>query len=335
MKKVLCLLPALLFSELSNAYNPNDWSVMGYQNTQFSGNTTWTGANFNGVNLTLTAQLGSSGGLMTEYAWGTSTCGGSGGTRGSTNSQYIIVPNTVDYIDPQTNQRYQFELYLPSGQTLNTADFPNSQYAKISTSTNVGGASCNSTPYRPQAFGGSIPITLISRTNLPIRNAPHVIDAYTTLFGVRNPDWAGTNVWMPQLGKISPKNSSRLTFYVTVTNTCSVNTNELNFNFGALPMSVADTASKSLSMNVSCVSPGNIKVTYQPSNAYDAANPTRTDLGLGWYGELAMNGSKRTTMTFNNMTSQNVQIDVNLGKKIANPSAGNINGGGVLIFEYI
>ncbi|MDE5308489.1 hypothetical protein PY546_21495 [Providencia stuartii] len=74
MKKIFSLLPVVLFafSNISSAGDPDDWTVMGYNGTQFTANTTWTGANFNGVNLTLNAILSSSGGRMTEYAWGDS-----------------------------------------------------------------------------------------------------------------------------------------------------------------------------------------------------------------------------------------------------------------------
>ncbi|MEX6224411.1 hypothetical protein AB6F55_06015 [Providencia hangzhouensis] len=71
MKTVFYLLPAslLAISSISNAGDPDDWTVMGYSGTQFTADTTWT-ANFNGVNLTLRAKLSSMGGKMTEYAWG-------------------------------------------------------------------------------------------------------------------------------------------------------------------------------------------------------------------------------------------------------------------------
>ncbi|HGN1706478.1 TPA: PapG chaperone-binding domain-containing protein [Providencia rettgeri] len=339
IKTVLYLLPAslLTISSISYAGDPDDWTVMGYSGTQFTAVTTWTGANFNGVNLTLRARLSSSGGKMTEYAWGSRACN-PGNSPNSTNMQYVITPNTVDYIDPITNEKFTFRILLP--ESLGTIDgYPNTQYAKIGQSSgNVGRATCNSTPYTPRPFSGETPVTLISNTNLPIRTTPHIIKVNTTLFGVRNPDVPSK--WLSSVQLIQPKNSAELSFYVTVINTCRVDKTQLDFNFGALPQSTADGVNQTKNVTVSCTYPGNIKVTYQPSKPIDSANPTRTSLDLGsvssgWYGELAVDGRKQLTTTLQNITSKTLDIGVTLGKSRANASFGNISGGGVLIFEYI
>ncbi|MGG4609837.1 hypothetical protein [Providencia sp. Me31A] len=341
MKSAFYLLPVSLLTISSISFaagNPDDWTVMGYSGTQFTANTTWTGANFNGVNLTLIANLSSSGGKMTEYAWGPRACPPYGNTPGSTNEQYVIVPNTAEYVDPITNTKYNFTIELPNSLG-EISGYPNAQYAKIGQSIgNVGRAQCNARPYIPQPFNGQTPVTLISRTDLPIRNTPHEIKVMTTLFGVRNP--TVPSKWLSSVALIQPKNSAELIFYVKVVNTCRVDKEILDFNFGALPQATAEGVSQTKNLTVSCVHPGNIKVTYQPSKPIDSANPTRTSLDLGsvssgWYGELAVDGRKQLTTTLQNITSKTLDIGVTLGKSRANASFGNISGGGVLIFEYI
>ncbi|MEQ5316413.1 hypothetical protein [Providencia vermicola] len=341
MKPAFYLLPVslLAISSLSFAAgDPDDWTVMGYSGTQFTANTTWTGANFNGVNLTLIAMLNSSGGKMTEYAWGPRACPPYGNTPGSTNEQFVIAPNEAEYIDPITNEKFTFRIVLPN--SLGTVSgYPNTQYAKIGQSTgNVGRATCSGVPYTPRAFNGQTPITLMSNTNLPIRNTPHEIKVKTTLFGVRNAQVPSK--WLSSVALIQPKNSAELTFYVKVVNTCRVDKTQLDFNFGALPQAVAEGINQTKNITVSCVYPGNIKVTYQPSKPIDSANPTRTSLDLGsvasgWYGELSVDGQKQLTTTLQSITSKTLDIGVTLGKSRANTSFGNISGGGVLIFEYI
>ncbi|EML2486028.1 hypothetical protein RGP42_003425 [Providencia rettgeri] len=340
MKTVFYLLPAslLAISSISNAGDPDDWTVMGYSGTQFTADTTWTGANFNGVNLTLRAKLSSMGGKMTEYAWGSRACPPYGNSPNSTNMQYVIAPNTVDYVDPITNEKFTFRILLP--QSLGTINgYPNTQYAQIGQSSgNVGRATCSRTPYTPQSFSGETPITLISNTNLPIRNTPHIIKVNTTLFGVRNPNIPAK--WLSSVALIQPKNSAVLTFNVTVINTCRVDKTQLDFNFGSLPQSIADGVNLTNSVTVSCTYPGNIKVTYQPSKPIDSANPTRTSLDLGnvssgWYGELAVDGKKQLITTLQSITNKTLDIGITLGKSRSNVSFGNISGGGVLIFEYI
>ncbi|MEI9535623.1 hypothetical protein [Moellerella wisconsensis] len=340
MKKVFSLLPVALFafSNISYAGDPDDWTVMGYNATQFTASTTWTGANFNGVNLTLNALLSSSGGKMTEYAWGSRACAPYGGTPNSINVQYVIAPNSVRYVDPITQESFDFTIILP--QSLGTiSGYPNTQYAQIGQSSgNVGRAICNSTPYTPRAFSGQTPITLVSNTNLPIRNTPHIIQVDTTLFGVRNPEVPSK--WLSSVALIQPKNSARLTFYVTVVNTCSVDKTQLDFNFGTLPQSTAEGKNLNKQITVSCTHPGNIKVTYQPSKPIDVANPTRTSLDSGstpsgWYGELSVDNKQQLITTLQGITSKTLNIGMTLGKNSANAAVGNINGGGVLIFEYI
>nr|WP_314264019.1 hypothetical protein [uncultured Moellerella sp.] len=340
MKKVFSLLPAVLltFSSISHAGDPDDWTVMGYNATQFTANTTWTGANFNGVNLTLNAILNSSGGQMTEYAWGSRACPPYGGSPNSVNIQYVIAPNSVRYTDPATQQSYDFRIMLP--QSLGSiSGYPNTQYAQIGQSSgNVGRATCNSRPYTPRAFSGQTAVTLISNTNLPIRSTPYIIQVDTTLFGVRNPDVPSK--WLGYVSLIQPKNSARLTFYVTVINTCSVDKTQLDFNFGALPQSTAEGKSLTKNITVRCTNPGNIKVSYQPSKPIDIANPTRTSLDLGntpsgWYGELTVDNKKQLITTLQGITNKTLDIGMTLGRSGANASVGSISGGGVLIFEYI
>lgn len=340
IKNAFFLLPAslLAFSSISYAGDPDDWTVMGYNATQFTASTTWTGANFNGVNLTLNALLSSTGGQMTEYAWGTRACRPYGGSANSINVQYVITPNSVDYVDPITNERFTFRIVLP--QSLGTiSGYPNTQYAQIGQSTgNVGSATCNSRPYTPRPFSGQAPVTLISNTNLPIRNTPHIIKVNTTLFGVRNPNVPSK--WLSSVALIQPKNSAVLTFKVMVVNTCRVDKTQLDFNFGALPQTTAEGKNLTKNITVSCTYPGNIKMTYQPSKPIDTANPTRTSLdsgstASGWYGELAVDNQKQLVTTLRNITSQTLNIGITLGKSRASASVGNISGGGVLIFEYI
>ncbi|MEQ4633595.1 hypothetical protein ABN060_08225 [Providencia stuartii] len=340
MKKFFSLLPVVLFafSNISSAGDPDDWTVMGYNGTQFTANTTWTGANFNGVNLTLNAILSSSGGRMTEYAWGTRACAPYGGSPNSINVQYVIVPNTVRYVDPVTRKAFDFRIVLP--QSLGSiSGYPNAQYAKIGQSAgNVGRATCNSVPYTPMAFSGQTAVTLISNINLPIRSTPHIIQVDTTLFGVRNPEVPSK--WLSSVALIQPKNSARLNFYVTVVNTCRVDKTQLDFNFGTLPQSLAEGKNLTKTITVSCTHPGNIKVTYRPSKPIDSANPTRTSLDLGntssgWYGELSVDNKKQLITTLQGITNKTLDIGMTLGKNRANASVGNMSGGGVLIFEYI
>ena len=340
IKTAFYLLPLslLAFSNISYAGDPDDWTVMGYSGTQFTASTTWTGANFNGVNLTLNAKLSSSGGKMTEYAWGSRACPPYGNSPNSTNMQYVITPNTVDYIDPITNEKFTFRIVLP--QSLGTiSGYPNTQYAQIGQSSgNVGHATCSSSPYTPRAFSGETPVTLISNTNLPIRDTPHVIKVNTTLFGVRNPNVPSK--WLSSVALIQPKDTAILTFNVRVINTCRVDKTQLDFNFGSLPQSTADGANLTKNVTVSCTYPGNIKVTYQPLKPIDSTNPTRTSLDLGnvssgWYGELAIDGRKQLVTTLQGITNKTLEIGMTLGKNRANTSVGNISGGGVLVFEYI
>lgn len=340
MKKIFSLLPVVLFafSNISSAGDPDDWAVMGYNGTQFTASTTWTGANFNGVNLTLSAILSSSGGKMTEYAWGPRACAPYGGSPNSINVQYVIAPNTVRYVDPITQETFDFSIILP--QSLGTiSGYPNTQYAKIGQSSgNVARAVCNSRPYTPRAFTGQAPITLVSHSNLPIRSTPHVIQVDTTLFGVRNPDVPSK--WLSSVALIQPKNSARLTFYVTVVNTCRVDKTQLDFNFGTLPQSIAEGKNLTKTITVSCTHPGNIKVTYQPSKPIDSANPTRTSLDSGnipsgWYGELSVDNKQQLITTLQGITNKTLDIGMTLGKNRADTEVGNISGNGVLIFEYI